>query len=279
MNRLLAPFAFLVALALAAPALADPTPGELTAASAAEARGAEMFAYDQAAWHSTDRLQEDIQKGGLSIAKLRERGFAGFIVEPVSDGLLLATYYGKKDGKTFAVARYWMAGSKVKRGGLVKPGDDAVLSPLALKLIERREQAVAVAIADDVSIFTDGPANTVVLPPRADGSIPVYFMSASVENGTFPAGGHYLYVFDASGKLASKRPFTKSCVMVDWRNLPKQAAGASVSHILDPQPSEIHVFVSLNMPGKLFVITTSNKDLWLIDHGHIAFKQVMQDLP
>ena len=67
--------------------------------------------------------------------------------------------------------------------------------------------------------------------------------------------------------------------MVDWRNPPKGAAGASISHLLDPQPTEIHVFVSLNMPGKLFVITTSNKDLWLIDHGHIAFKQVMDAVP
>ena len=277
--RLVTPLVLFAAMALAVPALADPSAGELAATLAAEARGAEMYAYDQAAWHSTDQLHEDMQSGGLTVADMLSRGFAGFIVEPVSDGLLLATYYGKKDGKIFALARYWMAGSKVKRGGLVKSDEDAALSPLALKLVERREQAVAVASADEVGICTDGAPNTVVLPPRPDGSIPVYFMSASVENGTFPAGGHYLYVFDAAGKLASKRPFTKGCVLVDWRNLPKGAAGASVSHLLDPQPSEIHVFVSLNMPGKLFVITTSNKDLWLIDHGHISFKQVMDALP
>ena len=241
--RLVTPLVLLAATALAAPALADPTPSELTAASAAEARGAEIYAYDQAAWHSTDQMQDDMQRAGLTYDSMRELGLAGFIVEPVSGGLLLATYYGKKDGKTFAVARYWVAGSKVKRGGLVKSGEDATLSPLALKLIERREQAAAVARADDVSICTDGAPNTVVLPPRPDGSIPVYFMSASVENGTFPAGGHYLYVFDAAGKLASRRPFTKGCVLVDWRNLPKGAAGASVSHLLDPQPTEVHVFV------------------------------------
>ena len=277
--RLLTSLVLLAAMTLAVPALADPSAGELTAASAAEARGAEIYAYDQAAWHSTDQMQADMQRAGLTYDSMRELGLAGFIVEPASDGLLLATYYGKKDGKSFAVARYWMAGSKVKRGGLVKPGEDAALSPLALQLIDRREKAVTVAIGDEVSMCTKGQPNTVVLPPRADGSIPVYFMSAAVENGTFPAGGHYLYVFDVAGKLASKRPFTKGCITVDWRNLPKGAAGASVSHLLDPQPIEIHVFVSLNMPGKLFVITTSNKDLWLIDHGHITFKQVMEEAP
>lgn len=277
--RLLAPIALLAATAFSVPALANPTPREQAAARAAEVRGAEIYAYDQAAWHSTDQLQVDMRRADLTYEVLADRGLAGFIVEPVSDGLLLATYYGKKQGKTFAIARYWMAGSTVKRGGLVKAGEDAALSTVALKLIERRDQAVAVASADKVEICTDGAPNPVVLPPRADGSIPVYLMSASVETGTFPAGGHYLYVFDAAGKLTSKRPFTKSCVLVDWRNVPKDATGASVSHLLDPQPTEIHVFVSLNMPGKFFVITTSNKDLWLIDHGRISFKQVMDAVP
>lgn len=277
--RLLAPIALLAATAFSVPALANPTPREQAAARAAEARGAEIYAYDQAAWHSTDQLQVDMRRADLTYEVLADRGLAGFIVEPVSDGLLLATYYGKKQGKTFAIARYWMAGSTVKRGGLVKADEDAALSTVALKLIERRDQAVAVASADKVEICTDGAPNPVVLPPRADGSIPVYLMSASVETGTFPAGGHYLYVFDAAGKLTSKRPFTKSCVLVDWRNVPKDATGASVSHLLDPQPTEIHVFVSLNMPGKFFVITTSNKDLWLIDHGRISFKQVMDAVP
>ena len=277
--KLLALIAPLVAVLLAAPVLADPAKSELAAASAAEVRGAEIYAYDQAAWHSTDQMQDDMSSAGLSVGTLRERGLAGFIVEPANDGLLLATYYGKKDGKTFAIARYWMAGSAVKRGGLVSAGDDGALSPLALVLIARREQAVEIARADDVGICTDGPPNTVVLPPRADGSIPVYLMSAMVKNGSFPGGGHYLYVFDAAGKLVSKRPFAKSCVMVDWGNVPKGAAGAGVTHLLDPQPNEIHVFISLNMPIPLGVMTSSNREFWLVDHGHITFKQVMDQQP
>ena len=277
--KLLALIAPLVAVLLAAPVLADPTKSELAAASAAEVRGAEIYAYDQAAWHSTDQMQDDMSSAGLSVGTLRERGLAGFIVEPANDGLLLATYYGKKDGKTFAIARYWMAGSAVKRGGLVSAGDDGALSPLALVLIARREQAVEIARADDVGICTDGPPNTVVLPPRADGSIPVYLMSAMVKNGSFPGGGHYLYVFDAAGKLVSKRPFAKSCVMVDWGNVPKGAAGAGVTHLLDPQPNEIHVFISLNMPIPLGVMTSINREFWLVDHGHITFKQVMDQQP
>ncbi len=277
--KLLALIAPLVAVLLAAPVLADPAKSELAAASAAEVRGAEIYAYDQAAWHSTDQMQDDMSSTGLSAGTLRERGLAGFIVEPANDGLLLATYYGKKDGKTFAIARYWMAGSTVKRGGLVSAGDDAALSPLALKLIERREQAAAIALADEAGICTDAAPNTVVLPPRPDGSIPVYLMSAMVKSGSFPAGGHYLYVFDAGGKLVSKRPFTKSCVAIEWGDLPKGAVAAGVSHLLDPQPTEIHVFISLNMPVPLGVITSSNREFWLVDHGHITFKQVMDQQP
>ena len=277
--KLLALIAPLAAVLLSAPALADPSTSELAAASAAEVRGAEIYAYDQAAWHSTDQLQDDMGKAHSSVEALRARGFAGFIVEPATDGLLLATYYGKKDGKAFALARYWMAGSAVKRGGLVSASDDSALSPLALKLVERRDQALAIAQADDVGICTDGPPNTVVLPPRPDGSIPVYLMSAMVKNGSFPGGGHYLYMFDAAGKLDSKRPFAKSCVMVEWGNVPKDAAGAGVTHLLDPQPNEIHVFISLTMPIPLGVLTSSNRELWWVDHGRITYKQTMDKQP
>lgn len=277
--KLLALVAPLAALLLSAPALADPSKSELAAASAAEVRGAEIYAYDQAAWHSTDQLHDDMGMAHLSLETLLARGFAGFIVEPAADGLLLATYYGKKDGKTFAIARYWMAGSAVKRGGLVSASDDSALSPLALKLVERRDQALAIAQADDVGICTDARPNTVVLPPRADGSIPVYLMSAMVKNGSFPGGGHYLYVFDPAGKLVSKRPFAKSCVMVEWDNVPKGADGVGFTYLLDPQPNEIHVFISLNMPIPLAVLTSSNRELWWVDHGRITYKQTLDKEP
>lgn len=264
---------------LAAPAQADPGGAELAAAREAESRGAEIYAYDQAAWHSTDRFQDDLKKRKWSLETAQKEGFSGYVVEPAGEGLLLATYYGVKDGKTIAMARYWVRGSKVQRGGILREGDDPALSPLALKLIEARSSAFKTAIEQKVFLCTKGNPNTVVLPPRPDGSIPAYVMSSGVQAGVFPAGGHYRYVFDADGKLLSSRAFSKSCVNVDARAVPKKASGFGVSHLLDPQPTEVHVFVSYNVPITLFVITESNRSLWEVDRGKVTFKQVMQEQP
>lgn len=278
MHRMRLALPLVLALAPIA-ALADPTAAELSAASEAEARGAEIYAYDQAAWHSTDQLLVDLKKRKSSMEQVSREGMAGYVVEPAGTGLLLATYYGVKDGKTVAMARYWVRGSKVERGGFLKQGDDPALSPMALLLVETRRKTIDAAIADKVFICTKGQPNTVVLPPRADGSIPAYLLSASVQTGRFPAGGHYRYVFGGDGTLLSSRAFTKACVDVDTAGLPKKAEGFGVSHMLDPQPTEIHVFVSYNVPVKLFVITDANRSLWLVDSGKVSFKQVMKDLP
>lgn len=276
------PISALLALAaatLAVPAWADPTPAQLEAARQAEARGAEIYAYDQAAWHSTDALQADLRKRGQSREQIFEQGMRGYVVEPAEGGLLLVTYYGQKDGRTWAMARYWVLGSQVRKGGFLTDEDDSALSPLALKLVEIRGKAIEAAIGQKAFLCTKGNLNVVVLPPRADGSIPAYAMSSSIESGVFPAGGHYLYVFDAGGKLISSRAFSKGCINVDSRAVPKEAAGYGLSHLLDPQPTEIHAFVSYNVPIKLFVIIEGSKDLWEIDRGKMTFKQVMTDLP
>ncbi len=270
----------LIAAALAAtPAMADPTAQQLAAAKDAEARGAEIYAYDQAAWHSTDQFQIDLKKAKLTIERISELGVRGYVVEPAEKGLLLVTYYGQKDGRTFAFARYWMAGSSVRRGGLVGPDEDAALSPLALKLVEMRGKAIAAAGEHKAFICGKGNPNTVVLPPRADGSFPAYVMSGATQTGRFPAGGHSRFDFDANGQLIAHRDFTKSCIDVVTGLPGKTAVGYGVSHSLDPQPTEMHVFVSYNVPIKLFVIIEPGNNLWEIDRGKVAFKQVMPEQP
>ncbi len=272
---LLSRIVLIVATMVAAPALADPTAPQLAAAKEAEARGAEIYAYDQAAWHSTDQFQIDLKKAKLTLEQAFGQGVRGYVVEPGEKGLLLATFYAQQDGKIWAFARYWVAGSSVRRGGLVKLGEDAALSPLALKLVELRGKGIAAASETKSFYCGKGAPNTVVLPPRPDGTYPVYVMSAATQAGRFPAGGHSRFDFDGAGKLVSHRAFTRGCLDVDASSLPKGAKGYGVSHSLDPQPTEVHVFISYNVQIKLFVIIEPTKELWEIDRGKVAFKQVM----
>lgn len=276
--NLLSRLLLISAAMLTTPALADPNAQQLAAAKEAEVRGAEIYAYDQAAWHSTDRFQSDLKKANLTLEQAVDQGVRGYVVEPVEKGQLLATYYAEKDGQIRAFARYWVVGSSVLRGGLVKPGDDAALSPLALKLVGLRDKAVDAA-RDTKSFYCGkGVPNTVVLPPRADGTYPVYVMSAATQAGRFPAGGHSRFDFDASGKLISHRAFTKGCIDVITSNINgEKTVGYGVSHTLDLQPTEIHVFISYNVPIKLFVIIEPAKDFWEIDRGKVSFKNTRSD--
>lgn len=264
---------------LSAPTHADPTQAELAAVREAETRGAEIYAYDQAAWHSTDRFQSDLSKRDWTLEKAQQKGLMGYIVEPDGDGLLLASYYGARDGRLFALARYWVRDGKVERGGFLSDADDSSLSLLALQLVQTRKQAMASAVEQKYFRCTSGNVNVVVLPPRADGSIPVYVMSSPVEQGVFPAGGHSRYVFDGNGKLLSSRPFSNGCVNIGSSNASKQAAGIVLSHLLDPQPTEMHVFISRNVQLPLFVITVGNHDLWEVSKGKVTWRRMVNEVP
>lgn len=266
--RRLWPAAALGIALLGAPVFADPGKAELQAVEAAEALGGEMYAYDQAAWHATDSIQSDIKREGRSLDKLVAAGLKGYVVEPAGEGLLLATFYAVNDGSTSGLARYWVAGSEVRRGGFLEQGDDPALSVLALQLVAIRTKAIDAAIAEDFRLCSESQPNTIVLPPRSDGTIPAYVLTSTVDAGIYPAGGHFRLDYDAQGSLVGKRPFMKTCFPLDYR---KRPAFIALSHLLDPQPTEIHAFVSRNIPVSLVLITTQNNMIWEAKAGRIRF--------
>jgi hypothetical protein len=99
----------LAALALSVPALAAPGAQENAAAAAAWARGQQMFAYDQAAWHASDAFQADIARESRDLAALvREEGLAGYVVEPEAGGALPPRSTGAgRPNRTRSRAMWW----------------------------------------------------------------------------------------------------------------------------------------------------------------------------
>jgi hypothetical protein len=256
---------------VAVPAMAAPSPTELEAAMASQERGTLMYRYDQAAWHATDSFQADMRKADLGPGKYGALGLRGYVVEPAEGDLLLTTFFAEKDGRTFAFARYWVAGSQVKRGGILGDKDDSTLSPLALRLIGLRNKAIEAAVDAKISLCSKSQFNTIVLPPEKNGIASAYIMTSTTEAGIYPAGGHYRFDFDAADKLVSSRPFMKTCFPLDTGSKGSQKpVSVFLTHLLDPQPTEIHVFVQYNIPIPLLVMTTSNKRTWQIDKGKIV---------
>ena len=248
----------LMAAALAPAAMAEVTEAEKTANAEAMATGKLIYQYDQAAWHSTDALLALIKPADYPDLR-------GWVVEPHDDGKLLVTYFGQRNGPRYAIVRYVMQGAAVVEGGLVPKGEDAALSPLANRLVDARDAATERFVKEKLGFCTEGSANSVILPPDGNGRIRAYIMSPSVTAGVFPLGGHYRFDIDGAGKVASWRPFLKSCMMIDSRpdEEMKEKAFFVVSHLLDPQPTEIHYFVRYNVPIDMGIIM-ADEDIWLL---------------
>lgn len=260
--------AVLMPVALAAAPAPAPAPAlsaaQVDAVARAEARGAQMFAYDHAAWLASDAFQKD---AAGKLEGLVARGLTGYVVEPGEGDALQVSFFGRRDGKLFALARYTVAGREAKGG---PSADEPVLSPLAVRLADARDKAVEAMQKPGHELCTSSPPNTLVLP-LADGGIAAYMLSSTTDAATYPAGGHYRFDFDAQGAMVGERPFMKSCITLSSRDgKGKPVAMAFVTHLLDPQPTEIHAFVSRNLPVPLIVATVANRQMWGLRQGRIT---------
>jgi hypothetical protein len=266
----------LTAMAASQPASSSspaPTLSAPQAAAVAEAqdRGSRMVAYDRAAWRASDVFQKD---AGARLDTLIAKGLTGYVVEPGDGDALLVSFFGRKDGRVFALARYVVAGGGVT-GGLEE--DMPALSPLGLRLADARDQALLAMGKPGHGMCSRSPPNTLVLP-GGDGALSAYVLSSTQDASTFPAGGHYRFDFDAAGKMVGERRFMMSCLQVSTRT--KDGVKPQVmfmTHLLDPQPTEIHTFISRTVPIDLMVLTMGNHQLWRVSDGVITPLGAMPD--
>lgn len=244
------------ALAKSAPA---PSVAEQAAISQAAERGRLIYAFDQAAWHSTDALRRQIPAASLPAD-------GGWVVEPRGD-LLAVTYYGVEGETIYALFQADMHGSKVIKSRVFGPKDDRTLTPQTLMLIRARQAAMR--HGNGKARCTSGPFNIVVLPQEAGQPTPVYLLTPMDTAGEYPFGGHYRIDVAPDGTVVSERAFTMACLEIGAPPTgPGGEALAMVSHMMDPTPTEIHVFMSLWM-GKPVVVVTGPKQAWSVNGDQI----------
>lgn len=218
-------------------------------------RGAQLYAFDQAAWHTTDTMLAK----GLPSEKME--AIRGWVVEPHGEALTV-TYYGFEGTKPYAIYAADVAGDKVIAERVPATDGEALWS------VQGNRMAAALNVARDLPLTgcVDKPFNTVVLPPQADGVIPVYLLTPMVKKDAYPFGGHHEVDIGTDGKVVATRDFTKSCFVMEKS---ANAAMAVVTHLLDPQPTEIHVYLSLWM-GKPVAVATGKDIVWVVDGSRIA---------
>ena len=148
-------------------------------------------------------------------------------------------------------------------GALVAPVE-ALTAPTVLSEPERdAAQARRTALALDASrCGTDYEA--VSLPSSVSGQWVVYLFPRPAR-GVVRLGGSSRVETEGDA-VTAWRPYTRTCIALD----PGDNAGAMVvTHLLDPTPTDMHVFWSL-WRGMTLYVTTSETGLWKIESGRIS---------
>jgi hypothetical protein len=210
-------------------------------------RGRLIFDLDRAAWVGTDDLLERMPNPG-------DAGVRGYVVERDGSGYVL-TFFGLPEDSPVAYYR-----GRIENGRVVSREIFPADRRPPLTVLQRRLVSVRGIVGQlDRRPCGDRPFNTAIIPPQTEnGPIDIYLLTPRMARDAYPFGGHYRFTIAADGSVTSSREFARSCLTINSRQgLPPGATpvGIAVTHLLDPIPTEIHVFTALSSGLDVFVGT------------------------
>jgi hypothetical protein len=238
-----------------------PTAEERQRLTAAGQRGILLFEIARAGQLTTQDML-------ARVTNPTEAGITGWVATPEANGSMTVVYYADTPAGPVAVYRGQVTGNRIASREVFTGADRPALTP-----VQRRMAAARAAVANLDRQPCGGTFNVFVIPPAAaDGPVDVYKLSPQTQRGKFPLGGHFLATVAADGTVSAPRAFTNRCVDLD---APTALANAqprplAVTHLLDPLPTEIHVFLSLWMNRPLLVATGEPERLWTVSRGRIG---------
>lgn len=221
---------------------------ESAALRQAELTGAQVYRHDRAAAVATDEA--------LTLPAFRQdRRVRGWVTQNSPRGLDVSFV----DATPAALYRVTISDAGTKVGSVV-----AFKSPQALSAYEAGAVRARGLAIETPFPRCEGRYNTVVLPAdqaRTDRWL-VYFLPVVTARTSLPIGGAYRIEVTGS-KVIGQRAYSKSCLVAS--NEP-DAVALVVSHLLDPVPTEIHVFWSL-WAAKPIAVRTQDGRTWMVEDG------------
>ncbi len=232
--------------------------------AAAEQVGAAIYRHDRAASVATDVLDE--------IAFRRDNRLAGWVTEEQGDSIVVTFIGGEGRNPSLALYRVAVSGDgKPGKPQELKPGE-----PLSQDQIAQFA-ARTIASKQKFELICTPQFNSVVLAAGSGDKHTwvVYMLPGTTDPKVLPVGGAYRIETDSKGsRVLSRRAFSKSCLSMPVK---PEARSLVVTHLLDPHPTEIHVFLSLLVGKPIYVGTSENELLWAVNAGKIHFVSAMND--
>ena len=219
-------------------------------------RGQRLYAYDVAAWHSTDAVM------ALSPP---EGSFVRYIAQ--KNGSVWTVAYGKLTEKRdkFLIAYEAVQGATSKEFKVKK--FDAPKEDTGFFLFAAR--AIDVAVKDFGGATR--PYNVAVLLAK-ENQLYVYLVPAQTKVGVFPLGGDVRYLISADGqKVVEKRQLHKSVIEFSVPEGVKPETGYHTA-VLDDAPEDTDVFHVLARQPKIAELVVTNKYVYRIaEDGTIMY--------
>lgn len=243
-----------------------PPQEEQQALRRAEATGLTIYNHDHAAAVATDAL------GALGIFKSDKR-IRGWITEEQGEGILVTIISGDANEAPQALYRV----SVSKEGEVIGPPQE-LTTPQALTEFESGAAAARIFAGKYSFQPCAEHYNTVVLPSdlSASPNWVVYLIPGTQDALRIPLGGAHRLELDATAQhLINERGFTRSCLVLgdpkaDTKHRPVMLVA---THLLDPVPTEIHVFWNVWTGIPLDILTPPYGTVWAISKGHISLVQ------
>lgn len=222
----------------------------------AEATGRAIYLHDQAAAVATDAV--------MKLKAFRQDGkrgqLAGWITEQRDEGIVVTFL----SSESIPRARYraTVASDGRVTGEVEALEEHAALSSYELGAARARATAATAKFEPCSKTY-----NSVVLrDDREGGGWIAYLLPGTTQHGVVPIGGSYRLDLDATGeKVVGQRGFTRSCIVLEN---PRDAVAIMITHLMDPVPTEVHVFWSAWACKPMYVGTSQGG--WKIENGRIA---------
>ncbi len=259
--------AFLTLLSTTVTAADEEIPAEYRPAiERAEYLGTALYVHDVAAARASDELTK------RRVFK-KDKRVQGWITEIVEGGDVVVTFAGEDGGAAMALYRV-----RVPPEGRTATYE-ALVPAQPLSVSERAlfaARTVATAEFSKRKEICSTMYNTVVLPIQRPGDpfILVYLLAATTKPDVLVAGGHVRYEVSPDGAhIEGERTFTKSCLELPLAPPKKdhKLASLMMTHLLDPTPTEVHVFLSRLHDMRLAIGAVESGILWEVLGSEIGF--------
>lgn len=223
---------------------------EVQAAGLAGATGRAIFLHDRAAAVASDAL--GVLTGGKRDGRVR-----GWITED-KQGSVVVTFYDAAPAALYRI--------EVDARGKLAASPAALDSPQTLSAFEAGAVA-ARALASKASFERCAQNyNTVVLPASAGQGWTVYMLPAATRSSVIPLGGAVRVDTDGQ-RITAQRAFSRSCIALQ---ADAKAVAMMTTHLLDPLPTETHVFWSLWSRRPIYVSMPHEGTLWEVNSDQLT---------